>query len=236
MMDRTTTIVFRIGFGLCLALIGGLCTMYFIQFNGVLSEKIEEWSDFSNFIYGISTVALTTLNVYLFYKLTSSANRINSMSHDISTGIIKVYTLEEKKRSKAHTGVTLMQEYKNAQDELMSLLDANHDDKVDYKAVRVSACKLESTYKILHDSNQIFPSLYGYPKHEEYLEELNAIITQSKEGRPQGNMPKIEFFQYRAIPDIQNHDETILNYYEEIMSRIQKDLGKVYAIDEQNNG
>lgn len=233
-MDKKINIVFWSCFIACGVLIATLLTIYFTRFNGKLSDKIDEWSSFSNFIYGISTVALTALNVYLFYKLTSTANQINSSSQDISTGIIEAYAKAEEKRSKASTGIIFMQDYKNAHEELMDLLYIQEGETIDYTAVREAACNLEITYMILYNNNQIFPSLHAYPKHQAYLEELSAIQTQSKEGRPQGNLPRLEFFQFRPIPDIQRHNETVVTYYEEIMKCIQKDLGKVYAANEQN--
>ena len=99
MQKNYTKIVFWVGISICFALIIVLTIVYFIQFHGDLSQNISDWANFSTFIYGFSTVALTFLNVCLFYKLTNSANEINSKSQDISSGIIETYTKEEHKRS-----------------------------------------------------------------------------------------------------------------------------------------
>lgn len=230
MQKHYTKIVFWVGISICLALIIVLTVVYFIQFHGDLSQNISDWANFSTFIYGFSTVALTFLNVCLFYKLTNSANEINSKSQDISSGIIETYTKEEHKRSLSYTGVLLMQEYKKSHAELMQQLNITTQQEVNYKTIRVAVCQLEYIYKILYDSNQIFPSLHNYEHHQEYINELQGISQHAKEDRPQiiaVESPDVIHFQ--NIQQLQNHHKTVVDYFEEVMHRIQSDLGKVYA-------
>lgn len=234
MTDRPVKILFGVGIGLSSALIIVLLVVYFIQFNGELSPKISDWADFGTFIYSFATVALTILNVCLFFMLTKSANEINSHSQETSTGIIDTYTKEEQKRSYASTGTLLMQEYKKAQAELINLLNDATSPKVDYRAIRVAVCQLETIYEILHQSEQIFPTLHLYQDHDEYIKELRGIANDQQEEPAiiQGN---IEQIRYRQINGLRNHHKNVIGYFEEVMHCIQEDLGRIYIAENEVN-
>jgi len=228
MTDKSVKILFGVGIGICAAVILSLLGVYFIQFHGELSPEISDWADFSTFICSFTTVGLTALNVCLFYQLTKSANEINSHSQETSTGIIDTYTQEEQKRSYASTGTLLMQEYKKAQAELITLLNDTTSPKVDYRAIRVAVCQLETIYEILHQSEQIFPTLHIYQDHDEYIKELRGIANDQQEEPViiQGNPEQI---RYRQINGLRNHHKNVIGYFEEVMHCIQEDLGKIYV-------
>lgn len=227
--DKKINIAFWISFGLAIALIVTLLIIYFFRFNGDWSEDISDWANFSSFVYGFSTVILTAINVWLFYRLTSSANAINKQGRTTSDGIINAYTQEEDKRSRANVGVALLREYKTAHADLMQLLSASSHGDVNYRAIRVASCNLESVYMILHTSSKIFPSLSNYPKHDAYIEELHGIANNTDENLfniEEGNNGQIIF---RNIPGLQDHHDTVIDYFEDIMSCIQSDLGSIYT-------
>lgn len=230
MTNRPVQILFGGGIGLSLALIIALLIVYFVQFNGELSPKISDWADFGTFIYSFATVALTILNVCLFFVLTKSANDINSHSQETSTGIIDTYSKEEKKRSYASTGTLLMQEYKKAQAELINLLNDTTSPTVDYRAIRVAVCQLETIYEILHKSEQIFPSLHRYPNYNAYIEELRGIANDQQE-EPLIIQEQHEQIRYRQINELRNHHKNVIEYFEEVMQCIQDDLGSIYVVE-----
>lgn len=234
MTDRPVKILFGVGIGLSSALIIALLIVYFVQFNGELSPKISDWADFGTFIYSFATVGLTFLNVCLFYQLTKSANEINSHSQETSTGIIDTYTKEEQKRSYASTGTLLMQEYKKAQAELINLLNDTTSPKLDYRAIRVAVCQLETIYEILHQSEQIFPTLHIYQDHDEYIKELRGIANDQQEEPAiiQGNPEQI---RYRQINGLRNHHKNVIGYFEEVMNCIKEDLGRIYVAENEAN-
>lgn len=235
MENYSTRNLFITGIIVCSLVIVGLTILYFMQFHGKLSDNIGDWANFSSFIYGFSTVALTFLNVCLFYNLTSAANGISTESKNTSDGIICAYTKEEDKRSKAYSGIKFLQEYKTAHAELMQLLNTPDPQKVDYRAIRVAACQLESVYKILHNSNQIFPSLANYAHHEEYLEELNGIANQTRNIPHHGPLVvDANLVQFRQFEGLRAHHNSVIEYFEDVMNLIQTDLGGIYA--NQENG
>lgn len=235
MNKKKVHIVFWIFFPLSIALTIALLVVYFVQFNGALSYDISDWADFSSFIYGLSTVFLTSINVWLFYRLTSSANEINEKGKATSDGIIDTYTQEERKRSQAEAGVELMQEYTKSQSELLQLLNTKKGESVDYKAIRITACQLETIYQILHNSNQIFPSLHVYERHDEYLAELQGIANQTSDEPHQIIEPGQEQMEFRAINAFQAHHSSVITYFEEIMDCIQTDLGSIYTVRIDDN-
>ena len=234
MTDRPVKILFGVGIFLSAALIVALLVVYFIQFNGELSPEISDWADFGTFIYSFATVALTILNVCLFFMLTKSANEINSHSQETSTGIIDTYTKEEQKRSYASTGTLLMQEYKKAQAELINLLNDSTSPKVDYRAIRVAACQLETIYMILHKSEQIFPKLHAYQNHNEYVKELQGIANDQQE-EPVIIQGHPEQIRYNQINGLRNHHKNVIGYFEEVMYCIQDDLGRIYVVENRAN-
>lgn len=215
-------------------MIFSLLGVYVYQFHGKLSKTISEWADFGTFIYSFATVGLTFLNVCLFYQLTKSANEINSHSQETSTGIIDTYTKEEQKRSYASTGTLLMQEYKKAQAELINLLNDTTSPKLDYRAIRVAVCQLETIYEILHQSEQIFPTLHIYQDHDEYIKELRGIANDQQEEPAiiQGNPEQI---RYRQINGLRNHHKNVIGYFEEVMNCMKEDLGRIYVAENEAN-
>lgn len=231
MNQERVNIKFWIFFGLSLGLIVTLVVVYFIHFHGLLSNHISDWANFSDFIYGLSTVALTAVNVWLFYKLTSAANSINTQSQETSTKIVNAFTIEEKKRSRANAGVTLMQEYNDAHDKLMQQISVGGHKNVNFPTISVAACQLETAYQILHKAKEVFPSLQTYAHHNDYLEELRGIANQPN-GHIEGRdliLPNANQLEFQRINAIQDQHRTVVSYYKEIMELIQTDLGAVYA-------
>lgn len=50
-----------------------LCVgIYFFAFNGKLSSESQEWSNFATYISGIMMIVLTSINIYVFIKLTKA--------------------------------------------------------------------------------------------------------------------------------------------------------------------
>ena len=216
---------------MCIVITSVLTILYFTQFNGELSDDIDDWANFSSFIYGISTVVLTFLNVYLFYRLTSFANEINSKSQETSTKIVNTFTIEEKKRSRANAGVTLMQEYNEAHDKLMQQIPVETHKNANYPKISVAACQLETTYQILHKASEIFPSLQTYEHHNDYLEELRGVANQPDD-HIEGSeiiLPDANQLEFQRFNAIQDHHRTVVVYYKEVMKLIQTDLGAIYA-------
>ena len=166
--------------------------------------------------------------------LTKSANEINSHSQETSAGIIDTYTKEEQKRSHASTGALLMQEYKKAQAELLNLLNDHTSLKVDYRAIRVAVCQLETIYEILHQSEQIFPTLHVYRSHDEYIQELKGIANDQQEEPViiRGNLEQIRYSQINGLRD---HHKNVIGYFEDVMHCIQEDLGRIYVTENAAN-
>lgn len=55
---------------ICLLLVGVFCFVYRPIFYGSVSRDIADWGNFGNFFWGLGTMLLTALNVYVFYRLT----------------------------------------------------------------------------------------------------------------------------------------------------------------------
>lgn len=124
---------FTIAFVVIILLVTILTTLYFYQFNGGLSVNSGDWANLSSYLYGIPTMLLTALNVWLFYKLTSAANSLSAEGQKTSDGIISVFADKEDKRSKTSIGLQILDHYKEAQDLLLQSIKIIKNNETQYK-------------------------------------------------------------------------------------------------------
>lgn len=82
-MKTNKTSYFWLPFGIISAIILFLIIIYFVHFDGELSTKSEDWSNWSNYVGEIGTFLMTGLNVWIFFKLTQKMNSINKYSTQI---------------------------------------------------------------------------------------------------------------------------------------------------------
>lgn len=71
-MKKERTIIILIFVLIVLLGVGIFCFAYRPIFSGALSSSHSDWEAFGDFFWGLGTMLLTALNVYVFYKLTIS--------------------------------------------------------------------------------------------------------------------------------------------------------------------
>lgn len=77
-----------------------LCVgIYFFTFNGRLSSEPQEWSNFATYISGIMMIVLTSVNIYVFIKLTKAIDSNDDVRRSQELKVQKLILLSNFRQS-----------------------------------------------------------------------------------------------------------------------------------------
>jgi len=72
---------------------------YFLVFNGGISSNSQSWSDFSNYISGMMMIVLTSINIYVFIKLTKAIDQNDEKRREQELDVQKLILLSELRQT-----------------------------------------------------------------------------------------------------------------------------------------
>lgn len=66
---------------------------YFLVFNGRISDNSQEWSNFASYLSGMMAIVLTSINIYVFVKLTKAIDANDDVKRNQELNVQKTILL-----------------------------------------------------------------------------------------------------------------------------------------------
>lgn len=205
---------------------------YLRIFHGGFSFNSSDWANASSFFYGILTVLLTALNVFLFYRLTTAANALNEKNKNASDRIIKSFTTSELKQRHFSAGMSLYSQYVQGHSKLVDVLERTDFSKESVASqlcqVGIAAGELQGIYLIIHSKSQIFKQTQAYEGHNDYIDILANLVGEHQH---QNNIQNIDDNAVKSHQDYPINKENpiveLTNHFEEVIKLMTADLQKL---------
>lgn len=184
---------------------------YFLVFNGRISENSQEWSNFASYLSGMMAIVLTSINIYVFVKLTKAIDSNDDIKRNQELNVQKTILLTNLRQAEINKfdsiltnalilkptllsadvtrtlveATSYIETFVNTKKHIFPILEKkNFEEKISrlHKVLLILDAKLIESFSKLKDSEtKEFVSLSNKNEIMEFLNLKNDVLTLLQE-------------------------------------------------------